>query len=137
MAKTLNQIESQIAQLQREAQALRAKEVADVVDRIQQAIAHYGLTAVDLFGNHKLAPKKRAIGTASSSAVDLANSGATKSASKPATKSAAKATEKKPPAPAKYRDDAGHSWSGHGKRPNWYKAAIASGKTPQDLEIKA
>jgi len=133
MAKTLNQIESQIAKLQREAQALRVKEVADVVGRIQQAIAHYGLTAADLFGGKNLAPKKRLAGNALVGAAAGANSGAVKSAAKTANK----VTEKKPPAPAKYRDEAGHSWSGHGKRPNWYKAAIASGKTPQDLEIKA
>jgi DNA-binding protein H-NS len=125
MAKTLNQIESQIAQLQREAQALRAKEVAGVVGRIQEAIAHYGLTAADLFGGKTAAPKKRG------AAVVAGHVPATVKGN------AAKVAEKKPPAPAKYRDDAGHSWSGHGKRPNWYKAAIAGGKTPQDLEVKA
>jgi DNA-binding protein H-NS len=38
-------------------------------------------------------------------------------------------------APAKYQDDAGHQWSGIGKRPNWFKTALTSGKTAADLLI--
>ncbi len=36
---------------------------------------------------------------------------------------------------AKFRDAAGNSWTGHGKRPNWYKEALASGKSPEDLMV--
>ena len=28
------------------------------------------------------------------------------------------------------------SWTGCGKRPNWFKAAIAAGKKPEDLAVK-
>jgi DNA-binding protein H-NS len=42
----------------------------------------------------------------------------------------------KAPAPAKYQDEAGHQWSGIGKRPNWFKAALASGKTAADLLVQ-
>lgn len=38
---------------------------------------------------------------------------------------------------AKYRDDAGNTWVGRGKRPQWVRDALASGKTLQDLEVKA
>jgi DNA-binding protein H-NS len=110
MPKTLNQIRAQIAKLQREEEAMRAKEIAGVVARIQDAIAHYGLTPADLFGTGAVAKKR--------------------GAAKPA------GATKKAPSPAKYRDDAGHTWSGHGKRPNWFKAALAAGKTAQDMEIK-
>jgi DNA-binding protein H-NS len=37
---------------------------------------------------------------------------------------------------AKYRDEAGNTWVGRGKRPQWVRDALASGKTLQDLELK-
>jgi DNA-binding protein H-NS len=36
---------------------------------------------------------------------------------------------------AKYRDDAGNSWSGRGLQPKWLKAAIASGKSLADFAV--
>lgn len=33
----------------------------------------------------------------------------------------------------KFKDGAGNTWTGHGKRPNWFKEALASGKSPEDL----
>ena len=48
MAKTLTQLHAQIAKLQKEAEALKAKEIAGVVERIKVAIEHYGLTPADL-----------------------------------------------------------------------------------------
>lgn len=122
MAKTSAQIQAQIHKLQQQADALKAKEVAGVVARIQGAIIHYGLTAQDLFG-----PAGKAAGPK-----------ATAQRAKPASlgKAAKPAKAGKPPAPAKYQDDAGHQWSGIGKRPNWFKAALASGKTPADLLVQ-
>jgi DNA-binding protein H-NS len=117
MAKTYAQIQAQIRKLQQEADALKAKEVAGVVARIQEAITHYGLTAQDLFGPAAGALAKPKAAAKRGKLVKAAQ--------------AAKAT--KPPAPAKYQDDAGHQWSGIGKRPNWFKAALASGKTTADL----
>lgn len=48
-----------------------------------------------------------------------------------------KAAPKKPPLPAKYKNpkDASQTWSGRGRQPEWYKAAIASGKSAKSLEI--
>ena len=48
MAKSYQQIQKQIQQLQRQADALRDSEIKGVVDRIKVAIAHYGLTAAHL-----------------------------------------------------------------------------------------
>ncbi len=119
MAKTYAQIQTQIHKLQQEADALKAKEVAGVVARIQEAITHYGLTAQDLFGTDTKAARPQATRTRTTLA----------RAERPAK--AAKAG--KTPAATKYQDDAGHQWSGIGKRPNWFKAALASGKTAADL----
>lgn len=40
---------------------------------------------------------------------------------------------KKPASVAKYRDDAGHSWTGRGPTPKWLKDAVAGGKTLDEL----
>lgn len=47
------------------------------------------------------------------------------------------APRKRAPASAKYANPANVSetWSGRGRKPAWFAAAIASGKTPDDLAI--
>lgn len=111
MARTLAQLNRQIAKLQRQADDLKHQEVKGVITRIREAIEHYGLTAGDL--------------------------GLTGAASaKPGRKMpAAKAGTVRQPAPVKFRDEAGNTWSGRGKRPNWFKAALESGKAPEDLLV--
>ena len=114
MPKTLAQLNKQIAQLQKQADAVRQKEVDDVISRIKEAVEHYGLTAADLgFGQ----ATRRGRPPKSSAPVRKATRGAAR----------------KKPGKVKYRDDAGHTWSGHGRRPQWYIDAIASGKTPEQL----
>ena len=46
-------------------------------------------------------------------------------------------TRKKRPAVVRYRSPANPSltWTGAGRRPNWFLEALASGKSPKDLEI--
>ena len=46
-------------------------------------------------------------------------------------------TRKRAPAVAKYANpaDATDTWSGRGRKPRWFAAALASGKKPADLEI--
>lgn len=110
MAKqTLAEIKEHIAQLQKQAEELKTQEVAAVVARIREAIAVYGLTERELFGR---------LGV-----------GAKKSGRSPAG-------GKRKPGVIRYRDDAGNAWTGHGKRPNWFKEAIASGKKPEDLLVR-
>jgi len=43
---------------------------------------------------------------------------------------------RKPSVP-KYRnpDDPSMTWTGKGRQPEWFKAAIAAGKTPEDMAI--
>ena len=112
MAKTLAQIEEQIDKLREQAEQLKAREAAEVIQRIRLAIEHYGLTSRDLFGG-AAAPGR-----------------ATK-------KTAAAKKKKKTVSPIKYRDDQGHAWTGHGKRPRWFIEAMAAGKTREDLAVKS
>lgn len=118
MAKTLIQIHKQIATLQKQADSLKAKDFNGVVARIREAVAYYGITAADLFGAGSPGPGKSAKKT------------------RAARGTAKKTGKRKSPLPPKFRDEAGNHWSGHGKRPNWYKAALAAGKTPEDMLVR-
>ena len=61
---------------------------------------------------------------------DIANIPArkTRKASGPKTKAAAKYAN-----PA----DSSKTWTGKGRQPEWFKSAIAAGKSPESLEIKS
>jgi DNA-binding protein H-NS len=119
MPKSLARIEAQIAKLERQREALRAKEVAGVVARIREAIDHYGLTAKDLgfggvngSGRAAKGTRKKAVG-----------------------KGAARRRVRPTVGKIRFRDEHGNAWTGHGKRPNWFKDAIAAGKKPEDLAV--
>jgi DNA-binding protein H-NS len=49
----------------------------------------------------------------------------------------AKGRRGKTVAPAKYRDpsDASNTWTGKGRQPEWFKAAVQAGKSPDDMLI--
>jgi DNA-binding protein H-NS len=112
MVRTLVQIMKQIASLEMEAEQVRAKEVAGVVQRIKTAIDFYGLTTKDLFGstgNASAKPKKIAVKV--------------------------KKVEKSP-APPKYKDkETGKTWTGHGKRPGWFVKAIEGGMKAEEMAV--
>jgi len=114
MAKTLAQIQKQIDALQREADAIKSKEKSGVVERIKDAIIHYGITAAEL---------------------GLGAGGARrKPGPKPGSKRKAGAAAKKKGGVVKFRDEAGNTWSGRGPKPRWFKAALEAGKKPDDLK---
>ena len=102
--------------LKLEAEKLRKQEVDGVVKRIREAIEHYGLTAADLGlgaraatkGNAPVAAKKRR----------------------------GKAKAAKPAIVMKFRDEAGNTWGGRGKRPQWVRDALNSGKQLSDFLVK-
>lgn len=49
----------------------------------------------------------------------------------------AAATRRRTPTTEKYRDPANpeKTWSGRGRKPHWFIAALAAGKSPEDLAI--
>lgn len=117
MTKTYAQIVKQIETLKDEADKLRRKEVEGVIGRIREAITVYGLTAADLgLTVATKAPK-----------APKAPSTTKKRGGRKAAKGAAA---------AKYRNEAGQTWVGRGKRPQWLRDALAGGKTLADFEIK-
>jgi DNA-binding protein H-NS len=56
-----------------------------------------------------------------------------KSATKAANKAVVRAGKKL--VAAKYRDDAGNSWSGRGSQPRWLRDALTAGKTLEQLAV--
>lgn len=106
MAQTYKQIQKQIEQLQRQAEALRSNEVKGVVDRIKVAIAHYGLTAEQL-----------GLGTSGKIAQPKA-----------ALKSSGKSN-------AKFDDGNGNLWSGRGPRPRWLRDALTAGRSIDEFRV--
>jgi DNA-binding protein H-NS len=113
MTKSYAQIVKQIEVLKQDAEKARRKEAEGVIGRIREAITAYKLTAADLgFGvKPKTARKTRGLGKA-------------------------KAGKAKAPRAPKFRDEAGHTWGGIGKRPDWLRAALAAGKSLSDFAIK-
>ena len=118
MTKSYAQIVKQIETLKADAEKIRRKEVEGVVGRIREAITVYGLTAEDLGFAPRAKPGPKA-----------------KTASAPAKKGGRKAAAK-PVAVVKFRNDSGGTWGGRGKRPQWLRDAINSGKTLADFAVK-
>jgi DNA-binding protein H-NS len=114
MTKSYSQIVKQIESLKAEAEKLRKSEVDGVVKRIREAISFYGLSASDL-----------GLGTAAAKSAGIAMK------KKPGRKPKA-AVEKT----IKFRNEQGQTWGGRGKRPQWLRDALTSGKTLNDFLIK-
>lgn len=113
MTKTIDQIQSQIEKLQAEAEAIRKSELPEVIRKVKETIATYGLTAKDL----------------GLSATGAAARG-TKSASAPG-----KAKGPRSAGAAKFADGQGNTWIGRGKRPQWLRDALAQGKSLDDFLV--
>jgi len=111
MTKSYSQVLKQIEALKADAEKLRQKEVDGVIARIREAIGQYGLTAADLGLGARAAKAPKAV--------------------KPGRKKAKAAAAVKA---IKFRNEAGQTWVGRGKRPQWLRDALAAGKTLQDFQ---
>ncbi|SCK25049.1 DNA-binding protein H-NS [Variovorax sp. HW608] len=110
MANSYAEIRKKIAALQKEADSALAREVAGVVERIQVAIAHYGLTPEQLFGKTARNRNKERV---------------------------AKVQVQKKQGSIAYGDGQGNTWGGWGKRPTWLREALAAGKNLEDFQLTA
>jgi DNA-binding protein H-NS len=116
MKRTYAQVVKQIESLKLEADKLRRSEVDGVIARIREAISFYGLSAADLGLGGKSA-------------------GAGKAAPVKPGRKARKTTKAKAEKVVKFRNDSGGTWGGRGKRPQWLRDALATGKTLQDFAV--
>jgi DNA-binding protein H-NS len=116
--KSLSQVNAQIEKLQQQAQAIKAKELGGVIARIKDAIEHYGLTASDLGLTGRSGRKRVTEG-------------------KPAARKVRKTSNRRNTGVIKFRSaDGQHTWTGHGRAPNWYKAALEAGATQDSMLVK-
>lgn len=142
MAKSVEQIRAQIAKLQEREKVLLQKEAIGVVARIKEAVAHYGITAEQIFGSNgsngaakpeakRTVTRKAAGKRAASARAATAKTPGTRVAKPAKASSPVKGTK----VAAKFKDEAGNTWSGRGSQPRWLRAAIASGKALQDFAV--
>jgi DNA-binding protein H-NS len=105
MAQTYEQVQKQIELLQQRAQKLLQREAIGVIERIKEAIAHYGITAAQLGFESSTAPSVTIGSKAKSSASQS----------------------------PKFADGNGNVWSGRGPRPRWLREALTAGKALEDF----
>ncbi|MGJ7523824.1 H-NS family nucleoid-associated regulatory protein [Variovorax sp. LT1P1] len=113
---TVLQLEKQIAKLEKEKAAARRREAPGVLERIKHAIAVYGFTAEEL-----------------GVAAPTTPNGPVRAGKKVAASGAARKTKRRFQA---YSDGEGNNWTGIGKRPAWFKEALAAGRTLDELKAK-
>jgi len=122
--KTSAQIQEQITKLQREAAAMKAKEVVGIIESIRDAVGHYGLTVEHLFGVR--APE--VVPRTSKNATGKVAAGKKTPAKQSATMGKRVSV--------KYRDSSGNTWSGRGSQPRWLRAAVEDGMSIEDFAVK-
>jgi DNA-binding protein H-NS len=128
MAKTYIQLQKEISQLQLEAKNLMAAERPGVIESIRGAIQNYELTPPELFGAENLAAKANA---------NTKGKVNVKAKAKAKAKAAGSTTKSKGSTEAKFTDGAGHFWVGRGKRPDWLRDALASGRSLSEFAVGA
>ncbi|MFZ4501295.1 MAG: H-NS family nucleoid-associated regulatory protein [Burkholderiaceae bacterium] len=124
-------LQAQIQKLQKEAESVKKRELAETISNIKKAIQIFGLTAADLglSATGSVKPGRKPI----KARVADARTTAGKRRGRPAKKAGA---DKRSIVAPKYRDSAtGITWTGRGKQPKWLSAAISSGKTLEDFKI--
>lgn len=129
MAKSYTQLVKEIETLQVAADKARQKEVDGVVARIRAAITAYELTPEDLGFGSAAAPAA----AGKKAAMPGAETGA-KTGAKTGGKRKAKKGPKAAPV-VKFKNDAGGTWGGLGKRPQWLRDALNEGKTLADFAV--
>jgi DNA-binding protein H-NS len=117
MSKLID-LQSQIANLQKQADEIRTKEFQATIVEIRQKMQAFGITVKDLQSN-KAKPGRKA------------NSVGVKTAQPAKAKKAASAVA------AKYKGPNGESWTGRGLTPKWLASLVAAGGTKDQYLIAA
>lgn len=136
---TLAEINRKIAKLQKQAEVLKARDRKGVIDRIRVAIAHFDITSheLGLATGARRGPKPGRDSAQPNSAqpIDAQSSGARRGNGL-AIRAMRKRQSGAPASAPRYRDAQGNTWSGRGKRPNWFKTELAAGRTLESLLVR-
>lgn len=134
-AKSLLDLETQIAALQKRAAQVRSKQYKKALEEIVALMKAFGITMDEV---------KKA---ANNIATRVKAAKAQKRRGRPRKASAAKKTTKKAPskggkskvsrkpAPVKYKGPGGETWSGRGKQPVWLRTQLDSGRKLEDFKV--
>jgi DNA-binding protein H-NS len=117
MSKLID-LQSQIANLQKQADEIRSKEFDTTIIEIRQKMLAFGITIKDLQSTKVKSKPGR----------------------KPKTVSAGKTAKAKKPGvavAAKYRGPNGETWTGRGLTPKWLASLVAAGATKEQFLIAA
>ena len=114
--KNLIDIQSQINNLQKQANEIKARDFDATVQEILAKMDAFGITVKDLV------PAKRRGGKVK--------------AAVPGKKPAAASKKPANPVPAKFRGPQGETWSGRGLMPRWLAALVAEGQPKENFAIK-
>ncbi|MCS6996892.1 MAG: H-NS histone family protein [Casimicrobiaceae bacterium] len=118
------QIQAQIAQLQKKAEALRKAERQAAIRNINELIATFGITASELNFAHADAAERP---------------GRRGRKGRGKGQAVAKSRRKHPSAgrkvPPKYADGKGNTWAGRGQKPKWLVEALNAGATLEQFLI--
>ena len=109
---TLTELIAQRSELEEKIKALTQTRRTEAIAQVRALMEENGLSLADLGSKAK-----------------LASTGEKGKAKIPQTPKTAQKVA------AKYRDDAGNTWSGRGLQPRWLKAAIQGGKKIEDFAI--
>ena len=107
--QNLIDIQTQIAELQRQEKFLLTQEYDEALEKVQMLITQHKIQASDLVFFTE--------GSSTARKVKVATAG------------------KK--AEVKYRDANGNSWTGRGLQPKWLSAAVQAGKSKEDFAVTA
>ena len=101
------EIQAQIAELQRKVATIRATERATAFGTIKSLMATFDISPSELSKDQRV----------------------------PKIPRSAKVVSQEQKVPAKYRDRVGNEWSGRGLQPRWLKSAISNGESTESFLI--
>ena len=117
-------IQSQIANLQKQAEEIKAKDFQSTVQEILTKMQAFGITVKDL----------QAVKPGKSGKVGRGRPKAVESKAAKVVKTPKKSTT---PVAAKFRGPNGETWSGRGLTPRWLSTLIAQGQAKESFAINA
>lgn len=112
-----------INELKEKAEKQRENEVGEIVDRLRKAVEVYGISPLDVFSKQTL--MAAVSGETSTPRIVQPTRG------RPGPKPQEGAR------PPKYTDGKGGTWSGYGRKPNWFIDAVARGVNPDSMLLSA
>lgn len=130
--QTFEQIQQQIVDLQKQAEAMRKQAVSAAVKEVKRLVNLYSLSIADL-GLAASASTKKAATALKAKATKASKADKPAKAPKAVKKSSG---DKRAAVAPKYRDsDSGQTWTGRGKAPTWLAAKLAAGATKEQFKI--